>query len=61
MIRTLEQCGHSDARRGIKDGGIGRQDDDTFEFGNDIVPQQFYPIFDAIAKIEMGDLLADEE
>ena len=53
MIRMLEQCGHSDARSGIKDGGIGRQDDDTFEFGNDVVPQQFYPIFDAIAKIEM--------
>ena len=57
----LERCGRSDARSGIKDGGIGRNDDDTFEFGNDVVPQQFYPIFDAIAKIEMGDLLEDEE
>ena len=53
MIRMLERCGRSDARSGIKDGGIGRQDDDTFEFGNAIVPQRFYPIFDAIAKIEM--------
>ena len=53
MIRMLERCGRSDARSGIKDVGIGRKDDDTFEFGNDVVPQQFYPIFDAIAKIEM--------
>ena len=26
----LERCGRSDAWSGIKDGGIGRQDDDTF-------------------------------
>ena len=61
MIQTRGRCGRSDARSGIKDGGIGRKDDDTFEFGNAIVPQRFYPIFDAIAKIEMGDLLEDEE
>ena len=61
MIRMLERCGRSDARSGLKDGGIGRHDDDTFEFGNAIVPHQFYPIFEAIAKIEMGDLLEDEE